>query len=119
MTCLACHNPHDTPSDNKPAIADVAAVCKDCHNAHLEEGATAEAGTTLRHLVKEMIGGMEPSELRTHPRGRLVLEAGEALAGATGHPSPSQGVRLWPRRASSRSCLNKRPADGCHNVPRK
>ena len=57
MTCLACHNPHDTPSDNKPAIADVAAVCKDCHNAHLEEGATAGAGTTLRHSVKEMIGG--------------------------------------------------------------
>lgn len=57
VTCVACHDPHETPGDDKPAIADVAAVCKDCHNAHLEEGATAEAGTTLRHPVKEMMGG--------------------------------------------------------------
>ncbi len=57
VTCVACHNPHDTPGDDKPAIADVAAVCKDCHNAHLEEGATAEAGSTLRHGNKEMMGG--------------------------------------------------------------
>jgi hypothetical protein len=57
VTCVACHNPHDTPGDDKPAIADVAATCKDCHNAHVEEGATAEAGTTLRHAVKEMIDG--------------------------------------------------------------
>jgi hypothetical protein len=57
VTCVACHNPHDTPGDDKPAIADVAATCKDCHNAHVEEGATAEAGTTLRHAVKEMMDG--------------------------------------------------------------
>jgi hypothetical protein len=57
VTCVACHTPHDTPGDDKPAIADVAATCKDCHNAHVEEGATAEAGTTLRHAVKEMIDG--------------------------------------------------------------
>jgi hypothetical protein len=57
VTCVACHTPHDTPGDTKPAIADVGALCKDCHNAHLEEGATAEAGTTLRHSVKEMFGG--------------------------------------------------------------
>ena len=57
VTCVACHAPHDTPGDDKPAIADVAAACKDCHNAHVEEGATAEAGTTLRHAVKEMMDG--------------------------------------------------------------
>lgn len=57
VTCVACHTPHDTPGDDKPAIADVGALCKDCHNAHLEEGATAEAGSTLRHSVKEMMGG--------------------------------------------------------------
>jgi hypothetical protein len=57
VTCVACHIPHETPGDANPAIDDVAAVCKDCHNAHLEEGATAEAGTTLRHSVKEMMGG--------------------------------------------------------------
>lgn len=57
VTCVACHKPHDTPGDEMPAIEDVGALCKDCHNAHLEEGATAEAGSTLRHAVKEMIGG--------------------------------------------------------------
>jgi predicted CXXCH cytochrome family protein len=57
VTCVACHTPHDTPGDNKPAIADVAALCKDCHNAELEPGATAEAGTALRHAVTEMFGG--------------------------------------------------------------
>jgi predicted CXXCH cytochrome family protein len=57
VTCVACHTPHETPGDANPAIDDVAALCKDCHNAELEEGATAEAGTTLRHTVKEMMGG--------------------------------------------------------------
>ena len=57
VTCVACHAPHDTPGDTKPAVADVAAVCKDCHNAHVEEGGTAEAGTTMRHAVKEMMDG--------------------------------------------------------------
>ena len=59
VTCLACHAPHDTPGDDKPKIADVAAVCKDCHNAHLEEGATEfEAGNTVRHPSKEMMAGL-------------------------------------------------------------
>jgi predicted CXXCH cytochrome family protein len=57
VTCVACHTPHDTPGDDKPAIEDVGALCKDCHNAELEAGATAEAGTTLRHAVTEMFGG--------------------------------------------------------------
>jgi predicted CXXCH cytochrome family protein len=57
VVCVACHTPHDTPGDDKPAIADVAALCKDCHNAHLEEGAAGEPGATLRHSVKEVMGG--------------------------------------------------------------
>jgi len=57
VTCVACHTPHDTPGDAKPTIADVGALCKDCHNAELEAGATAEAGATLRHAVTEMMGG--------------------------------------------------------------
>lgn len=59
VTCLACHTPHDTPGDDKPEIADVSAVCKDCHNAHLEEGATEfEAGNTVRHPSKEIMAGL-------------------------------------------------------------
>jgi predicted CXXCH cytochrome family protein len=59
VTCVACHAPHDTPGDDKPAIADVAALCKDCHNAHLEEGAAEfEAGATARHPSKEMMAGL-------------------------------------------------------------
>jgi predicted CXXCH cytochrome family protein len=59
VTCLACHAPHDTPGDAKPTIADVSAVCKDCHNAHLEEGAAEfEAGNTARHPSKEMMAGL-------------------------------------------------------------
>ena len=57
VTCVACHTPHDTPGDEMPAIADVGALCKECHNAEVEAGATAEAGTTLRHAVTEMMGG--------------------------------------------------------------
>ena len=59
VTCLACHAPHDTPGDDKPKISDVDAVCKDCHNGHLEEGATEfEAGNTVRHPSKEMMAGL-------------------------------------------------------------
>jgi len=59
VTCLACHAPHDTPGDAKPKVADVSAVCKDCHNAHLEEGmAEFEAGNTARHPTKEMMAGL-------------------------------------------------------------
>jgi predicted CXXCH cytochrome family protein len=38
VTCVACHTPHDTPGDDKPAVADVAALCKDCHNATWKKG---------------------------------------------------------------------------------
>jgi predicted CXXCH cytochrome family protein len=55
VTCLACHDPHETAGDAMPAIDDVAALCKDCHNAHVEEGMAAEPGTTMRHAVKEMM----------------------------------------------------------------
>lgn len=59
VTCLACHAPHDTPGDDKPKITDVNVVCKGCHNAHLEEGATEfEAGATARHPSKEMMAGL-------------------------------------------------------------
>ena len=59
VTCVACHAPHDTPGDDKPHIEDVAALCKDCHNAHLEEGvAEFEAGATARHPSKEMMAGL-------------------------------------------------------------
>ncbi len=59
VTCLACHAPHDTPGDAKPKIADVSAVCKDCHNDRLEEGATEfEAGNAVRHPTKEMMAGL-------------------------------------------------------------
>jgi len=59
VTCLACHAPHDTPGDDKPKISDVSAVCSDCHNGQLEEGATEfEAGNTVRHPTKEMMAGL-------------------------------------------------------------
>jgi predicted CXXCH cytochrome family protein len=59
VTCVACHAPHDTPGDDKPMIEDVAALCKDCHNAHLEEGvAEFEPGATARHPSKEMMAGL-------------------------------------------------------------
>jgi hypothetical protein len=59
VTCLACHAPHDMPGDDKPKIADVSAVCQDCHNAHLEEGvAEFEAGATVRHPSEEMMDGL-------------------------------------------------------------
>jgi predicted CXXCH cytochrome family protein len=57
ITCVACHNPHDTPGDDKPAIEDVGALCKECHNAELLAGETAEPGQTLRHSVSEMTAG--------------------------------------------------------------
>jgi len=59
VTCLACHAPHDTPGDDKPKISDVSAVCKDCHNGHLEEGkAEFEAGAAVRHPTGEMMAGL-------------------------------------------------------------
>ncbi|MBC7223079.1 MAG: hypothetical protein H5T59_02185 [Anaerolineae bacterium] len=59
VTCVACHAPHETPGDAKPKIADVAEVCKDCHNGHLAEGAAEfEAGSTVRHPTKEMMAGV-------------------------------------------------------------
>jgi predicted CXXCH cytochrome family protein len=57
ITCAACHTPHDTPGDDKPAIADVGALCKECHNAELLAGETAEPGDTIRHSVSDMMAG--------------------------------------------------------------
>jgi predicted CXXCH cytochrome family protein len=91
VTCVACHNPHDTPGDGKPAIADVAALCKDCHNAHLEEGATAEAGTTLRHSVKEMMGGYGAIGVEDTPSRAIGIGGRRGIGRRNRAPIPIPG----------------------------
>ena len=57
ITCAACHTPHDTPGDEMPAIEDVGALCKGCHNADLAEGEEAEPGATIHHPTSSMMAG--------------------------------------------------------------
>jgi predicted CXXCH cytochrome family protein len=57
ITCAACHTPHDTPGDDKPAIADVGELCKGCHNADLAAGEMPEPGATLHHPTSSMMAG--------------------------------------------------------------
>ena len=146
VTCVACHSPHDTPGDNKPAIADVAAACKDCHNAHLEEGATAEAGTTLRHAVKEMMDGYgaigaegsvsahdvacnachleghlyvpAQSVCDTCHGGAVTIEAaGAAVRAKVAEVAAIEGlVDKWPAAYTNNSLLSSDDSGGIHNA---
>lgn len=147
VTCVACHTPHDTPGDDKPAIADVGALCKDCHNAHLEEGATAEAGTTLRHAVKEMMGGYGAIDAAgeaskhdlacntCHLQGHLYVpeqstcdgchggavtieEAGKEIRAKVEEVMAIEGLAdKWPAASTNVSLLSSDDSGGIHNMP--
>jgi predicted CXXCH cytochrome family protein len=146
VVCVACHTPHDTPGDDKPAVADVAALCKDCHNAHVEEGATAEAGTTLRHAVKEMMEGYGAIDAEgaasvhnlacntCHLEGHLYVPAQSTCdtchAGAQTIEAAGAAVRakveevgaiegladMWPAAYTNYSMLNSDDSGGIHNM---
>lgn len=146
VTCVACHTPHDTPGDDKPAIADVAAVCKDCHNAHVEEGATAEAGTTLRHSVKEMMDGYGAIDAAgassvhnmgcntCHLEGHLFVpaqstcdtchggavtieEAGAAVRAKVEEVGAIEGLAdKWPAAYTNYTLLSNDDSGGIHNM---
>jgi hypothetical protein len=146
VTCVACHTPHDTPGDDKPAIADVAATCKDCHNAELEAGATAEAGTTLRHAVTEMIGGYGAIDAEgsasahdlacntCHLQGHLYVpeqstcdgchggavtieETGAAVRAFVEEKSAMEGLAEgWPAAYTNISLLSSDDSGGIHNM---
>ena len=147
VTCVACHNPHDTPGDDKPAIADVAATCKDCHNAHVEEGTTAEAGTTMRHAVKEMMDGYGAIDAAgeaskhdlacntCHLQGHLYVpeqstcdgchggnvtieEAGAAVRAKVEEVMAIEGLSdKWPAAHTNVTMLSSDDSGGIHNMP--
>jgi predicted CXXCH cytochrome family protein len=146
VTCVACHTPHDTPGDGNPAIADVGALCKDCHNAELEAGATAEAGTTLRHAVTEMMGGYGAIDAEgtvskhdlacntCHLQGHLFVpeqstcdgchggamvieEQGAAVRAFVEEKSAMEGLAEgWPAAYTNISLLSSDDSGGIHNM---
>ncbi len=147
VTCVACHTPHETPGDANPVIEDVAALCKDCHNAELEEGATAEAGTTLRHSIKEMMGGYgaigvegspsahdvgcntchleghkyvpEQSACDTcHGGAATIEEAGAAVRAFVETTGAIEGLAEgWPAAYTNYTMLANDDSGGIHNPP--
>jgi predicted CXXCH cytochrome family protein len=146
VTCVACHTPHDTPGDAKPAIADVGALCKDCHNAELEAGATAEAGATLRHAVTEMMGGYgaigaegsasvhDAACNACHLEGHLFVpaqsvcdtchggavtieDAGAAVRAKVAEVGAIEGlVDKWPAAYTNNTLLSSDDSGGIHNA---
>jgi predicted CXXCH cytochrome family protein len=145
VTCVACHKPHDTPGDALPAIEDVAAVCKDCHNAQVEEGATAEAGDTMRHFVEEMMegygaigaeGAASPHDTACntcHLEGHLYVpaqstcdtchggavtieEAGKAVRDFVAANIETEGLSdMWPAAYTNLTGLSSDDSGGIHN----
>jgi predicted CXXCH cytochrome family protein len=147
VTCVACHTPHETPGDANPVIEDVAALCKDCHNAGLEQGATAEPGMTLRYTVKEMMGGYgaigvegapSPHDIACntcHLEGHLYVpeqsacdtchggaatieEAGQAVRDFVETTGAIEGLAEgWPAAYTNYTMLANDDSGGIHNPP--
>jgi hypothetical protein len=129
-----------------PAIADVATACKDCHNAEVPEGQSAEAGTTLRHAVKEMMEGYgaigaegtvsvhnlacngchlqghayvpEQSACDTCHGGAATIEAaGAAVRAKVEEVGAIEGLAdKWPAAYTNYTMLNSDDSGGIHNA---